>query len=76
LWNDHLVTDQSVQTPSRRRVVILRQVLLGTLVAVLVFVPDDQLAIRVAAGLVVIAVFWLPPVVRIITNFREGYRGN
>ena len=69
------MSDQSVQTRSRR-VVILRQVLLGTLVAVLVLVPDDQSAIRVAAGLVVIAVFWLPPVVGSITNFRGGYRGN
>lgn len=74
MWNDHLVTDQSVQTRARR-VMILRQILLGTLVAVLVFVPDDQLAIRVTAGLVVIAVFWLPPVVGTISNFREGYRG-
>lgn len=73
MWNDHLVTDQSVQTRARR-VMILRQILLGTLVAVLVFVPDDQLAIRVTAGLVVIAVFWLPPVVGTIANFREGYR--
>lgn len=74
MWNDHVVTDQSIQTRSRR-VMILRQVLLGALVAVLVFVPADQLAIRVAAGLVVIAVFWLPPVIGIITNFRKGYRG-
>lgn len=50
--------------------------LLGVLVAVLVLVPDDQLAIRVAAGLVVIAAFWIPAVVGITTHFREGYRGD
>lgn len=75
MWNDHLVTDQSVQTRSPQ-VRILRQVLLGVLVAVLVLVPDDQLAIRVAAGLVVIAAFWIPAVVGITTHFREGYRGD
>jgi hypothetical protein len=67
------VRDHSAATRTQL-VTLLRQFLLGALVAVLVFVPDSQWWVRVPAGLVLIAVFWIPPLVRIVTSFREGYR--